>query len=315
MILQLFVASFVILALGQAVFGFHGDKFESKFWEFTSHSTSETARVKFTVALKLRNVGEMHNHFLKVSDPHSAYYGKYLSAREMDALYGPTPEGRRQVKAYFEAIPGSFVSIAEFGDLMHVEAPVKELEKHLNTELGYVKHVYDLIPSMSLRAKTDLHVPDEVSQHISFISLNQPVNLVKPRGVKAAERIAKREGRDRKAENSASITAGNEEAIVAFQAICGDGSTNANNPPCSDKAAADVPLFQFDVYSYTNAPIDAAYTLTTDPYQFTLINSKVYCYNAQSFAACSGSASDATDGCTCVAKVSEKETNQFYGEY
>lgn len=272
-------------------------KFVGEFWDFSDEVQDRSARVKFVVALKLRNHDEMHRHFLDISDPYSTNYGKYLTARELDKMYGPSIEAKRQVKAFFESVPGTHVHIADFGDLMEVTSPIWEIEKHLNTELAYVSHTTGLIPQKSLRSRTELAVPESIAKHIAFISLNSPVNHVKARGAKAVQRLLDREGEQA---NTVYITAGNNEALVRFQAYCGDGSVNNYNPPCSNGAVADVPLFNFAVSSYTNTKTNT-WTITTDPTDYVVTANKVYCYNNATKTTCDGTG-DAMH-CYCLAKV------------
>lgn len=295
----------LLLILLPAILSLYMGRFESEHWDFTPHSPAEGSRVKFTVALKLRNVARMHQHFLDVSNPKSLHYGKFLTARELDHVYGPSIEAKRQVKAFFESMPDTYASIADFGDLMRIDAPVKEVEKHLKTQLGFTKHNLDVISQSALRARTGLEIPDDIAQHISFISLNSPVNHVKARGAKAVSQLKAQEERNGAAATSVpSIVAGNEEAQIVFTAVCSDSSTNINNPPCANLGADQTPLFKFDVYTYTNTPTADTYTINTDPTEFTVTANKVFCFNTATYAACSASADDTTNGCKCVAKLS-----------
>jgi subtilase family serine protease len=296
--------------------GLYQGRFESDFWAFSNDVSDRSASLKFVVALNLRNTDQMHNHFLEVSNPSSKSYGKFLTAKELDALYGPTIEAKRQVKAYFQAIPGTTVRMADYADLMEVTAPISEIEKHFSTTLGYVSHIYGLIPQKSLRAMNEISVPEDIANHISFISLNAPVNHVKARGAKAVERLQEAQKSSEESANSVYITAGNNEALVRFQAYCYDALTlgqplvvNNQNPPCSTSGLVNVPLFQFAVSSYTNVKSNA-WVLDTDPTVYPVTANKVYCYNNVTKVSCDGTG-DAMH-CYCVAKVRKAVSIVFF---
>ena len=56
------------------------------------------------VSLKPANEGaiqEIEKHATAVSDPNDAYYGKYLSMEEVNALRAPDPDARGRVLDFF----------------------------------------------------------------------------------------------------------------------------------------------------------------------------------------------------------------------
>jgi hypothetical protein len=269
--------------------------FQTGHWTFSSDIFDKVnQKVKFIVALKLRNADQMHSHFLRVSDPTSAGYGKFLSPQEMYGQYGPSAEGRKAVLDYFKQLPDVELNIGEYGDLLEVRAQVKHVESLFKTQLGWVSN-----PSYSakaVRAKSDLSIPDSVAQHIDFVSLNSPVTHV--RG--SASDVIKAEQAAEKA-YSVGIVAGNEEALVRFTPTCGDGSKNYINPPCTNLPIEQIPLFTFSVNEYTNTATND-YILNTDATVFTVPFSKVYCYNTFSAQACAVPADQVN--CTCLTKLS-----------
>ena len=213
--------------------------------------------MKFIVALKLRNADKMHSHFLSVSDPKSPSYGKFLTPQEMQDMYGPEPAGKKAVLNYFKQIPNAELNIGEHGDLLEVVAPVKHVEGALKTRLGWVAS--PSYPTRSIRSKTDLNIPDHISQHIDFVSLNFPVMQARGKfyDTQATKRVY-----------SVSVTSGNEEAFVHFTPTCGDGQKNYMNPPCADLDISQIPYFSFSVKMFH-----------TDAQLFSVPFSKVYCYN------------------------------------
>jgi hypothetical protein len=271
--------------------------FTSSHWSFDNEADFGTNWVRFTVALKLHNKPAMKQHFQAVSDPRSASYGKYLSREELDKMYGPKPEEKLAVKKFFEQIPDSKVHLHEHGDLMEVLAPIHDVETHLKTELGLVSHNWNLIPQKSIRARTHLQIPDEITEYISFISLNAPVNHVKPR---AAKSLKQQQAPELVENTTIGIVPGNEDALIQFIPYCADGSINNYNPPCTN--FVDQPSFSVSVNTYTNTANDP-YVLNTDPTVFTISYTDVYCYD-NSTKPCSGSTRHGL--CYCLTKVKKK---------
>lgn len=290
--MRMLVAFLVALLPGVLGGNLHKGAFSSRVWNFDDSAEAGTKWVRFTVALKLRNTDGMHNHFQDVSNPNSANYGKYLTAEEVDAMYGPSVEDKRVVRDFFQQIKDSEVTLHENGDLLQVRAPIEHVEKQLQTKLGVVSHYTNRIPQKAIRAKSDLSLPNHIADKIAFISLNAPVNHIKPRGAKSVKQVE-----SEKAANAISVNPGNEEALVSFQPICSDGKVNNYNPPCSN--LNDAPGFSFAVNSYTNTAQNA-YILNSQPTVFNVPASNVYCYD-NSTAACSGAAHNGA--CTCLAKV------------
>ena len=226
---------------------------------------------------------------MSVSDPKSPSYGEFLSPQEMQDVYGPEPAGKKAVLNYFKQIPNAELNIGEHGDLLEVVAPVKHVEGALKTRLGWVAS--PSYPTRSIRSKTDLNIPDLISQYIHFVSLNFPVMQarVKFYDTQATKRVY-----------SVSVTSGNEEAFVHFTPTCGDGQKNYMNPPCADLDISQIPYFSFSVNEFTSN--GGNYVLNTDAQLFTVPFSKVYCYNIFTTQAC-GQPADQTN-CTCMTKVS-----------
>ena len=278
-----------LLTLENAI-SLHVGPFSSSSWFEDQKVIDRTKSTKFTVALKIRNEEEMRLEFLDVSNPKSSKYGKFYSQAQLNEKFGISLQDRLKVIEYFETIPGSKVSGRnELGDFITVEAPIESVENTLKTKLTWHSNEYNPTGKKGLRATSDIFIPNNIHNYISFVSLNSPITHVVPRAVK-----------DKQSQNSVGVTAGNQEALVRFQPICGDGSLNEASPPCSNLGDKDlIPKFNILVSSrYENKT--NPYALNTDPYLFDVPGADVYCYNSGTFLTCTGS-----DGpsCICIVKA------------
>lgn len=271
--------------------------FESKVWRFDETTDLGTRWVRFTVALNLRNTDLMHQHFLDVSNPASPNYGKYVGHRELDELYGPSAADKRAVQEFFQNIPEATVTMHEHGDLLQVLAPIEHVENHLQTSLGTVSHTYNRIAQKAIRSKTDLVIPAHIASKISFVSLNAPVNHVKPRAAKSLREVEEKKSKNLSKLPNVSIIPGNEEAVVVFYPICSDNSFNNFNPPCANIGTA--PDFVFSVSTYSNN-VPNQVQLDTDPTVFNVRANNVFCmYNTT--LPCDASTNKGL--CKCYTKV------------
>lgn len=257
---------------------------------------------KFTVALKLQNSELMHDELMELASPHSVRYGQYYSQASLQERFGPSQYTRNLVSTYLKQIKGATVHGADGnGDFLMVTASVKNIEEFFSTSLSWRRNIGADTTKRALRADTDLFVPDDVSEHISFISLNSPVSHLHPRATRtsdvsvAEEKSATEESEEVMATSKPGVTAGNKEALLTFKPICQNDVPNQYNPPC----ALDVmpPYFKIRVFSYSNA----GEQLAIDPLVFDIQIQDIFCMNSYSGVACSGA-----DGnnCTCITKVS-----------
>ena len=98
---------------------------------------------------------------------------------------------------------------------------------------------------------------------------------------------------------NASVTTGNEEAVLRFNIICGDGSWNQMNPPCANLDKKYIPQLVAKVSEHAELKANP-FPLVTSPLEFILTNDNIYCYNLYFGDTCSG-----MDGrnCTCITKL------------
>jgi subtilase family serine protease len=253
--------------------------------------------LEFLVALEMRNIDELRNEFIAVSDPKSARYGQYYDLRRLNQEFSLKLSDREAVVRFFASIPGARVEGHDsLGDFLNVRAPIKSIEESLATKVEF------FIPANtqrsanrgSYRAVYDLAIPSNIEKHIAFTSLTAPIHNLTPRLTKS----------DFNAESSAAsigVVQGNEEVLVQFTASCGDGSSNNVNPPCSNLSPGYQPLFTIQVTEQSLDTSDTA-DLTTEPLTFVVEASDVYCYNSETVLPCDGTINDGT--CLCLAKVS-----------
>jgi hypothetical protein len=312
------VATVLLTAFVAVCQALYTGEYLSERWIPDGNAVDLDFKVKFVVALNLRNVAHMHKTLLDVSNPQSKTYGKYFSREQISEKYGPSKEGRQQVVDFFKSLPGAEVHAGEHSDMFEVSAPVSSIHRTLGTELSWVKHAHKQTEKRSLRAMKPINIPQELHEHISFVSLNVPVNHVMPRAAKALSTL-RREARKAAgveykddhfdsaladaAAGSVGVSTGNQEALAFFKPYCGIGaaSTNQENPPCASSDAVDMPTFTVSVSEHANIQGNT-YLTSQEPVVYTVPASTVYCYNTYTTAGCSGA-----DGnnCTCIAKVTQ----------
>lgn len=254
--------------------------------------------MSFLVALNLRDTDLMHQEFLEISNPKSPRYGDFYDLQTLQSRFGTKPSDKQKVAKYFQSIPGAVVTGSEkHGDFLRVQAPIKAIEEKLQTELAYWSHMDEgtVLNKAHVRAVTDISIPYSIQEHISFISLNAPILSLKPRVSMNPMSASNAQATT----NSVSINPGNQEALVFFTALCGDGSVNNFNPPCSNLDQSDSPYFKFQV-TEREANISNPYTTTTNPLEFDIYPSDIYCYDTFTKGECTGRGNAS---CVCIAKV------------
>jgi len=160
------------------------------------------------------------------------------------------------------------------------------------------KHVSDKSDKRSLRTTSPLsRFPASIAEKISFVSLNSPINHMTPR--QSALRRSKSQSA---VASGVSAQAGNKEALVKFQPLCGaPGVPNDVSPPCSTSAAEDTPKYTVSIHQYSNSSSASGYLLDPDPIVVELVQEYIFCYNNITKSACNAGEEGS---CTCMAKVS-----------
>lgn len=152
-------------------------------------------RATFVVALKHRHPSELKEELLAVSTPQNAKYGKHLSVDQIRSKYAPHEEDAWSVVHFFENMGEATVELNKLGTMMLVTAPIAAIEEYLSTSLSWHVHEDDLSKlhaatannedsisedlqrmKRSLRATSAMAIPDNVADHISFVSLNTPIS-------------------------------------------------------------------------------------------------------------------------------------------
>lgn len=316
------------ILLTSCVHALYTGEFQSTNWIIDADSNinlDENTMTTVYVALKVRNEEELKQSFQDISNPNSVHYGKYLSMADIQRNYSPTADDIDTVMKYFQTI--STGAHAEYrmnqkNDILSIKCKVHELERFFNTKLNWYQHSSSNSNKAhapfkrSLRALKSLeNIPSDIQEKVAFISLNSPINHMKPRSTpndnNAAERSNSRTNTnadsklhsfsDAEYGSGITITPGNEEALVNFSPFCGDGSVNSDNPPCSSMSSLDIPQFTVFVTQHANNASNP-YQLTPEPLSFELSKpNSVYCVNNITLAPCTGSGQPGK--CICTAKI------------
>lgn len=243
---------------------------------------------------------------LSVSDPKSLAYGKYLKLDEIQSKFGASNEIKASVADYFRNIPETTVE-CRVNDIITVTSTVFQVENHFKTELVMVEHDRYRNHRTYIRARSKLQLPPDISQHVSFISLNSPVFTKPPSALKDVSdksgfmndaEVSLSRSRDT-SPNTVVVSGGNEEALIGFHAVCGDGLQNNFNPPCSDKAAFGLPTFSLAVTPYRDGNI----SLYTEPIKFHVQYKTVFCVYSNNYHPCDGNVTLGASKCYCYFKV------------
>jgi hypothetical protein len=300
-----------------------GAHLDSQNWiKDINKSLKKDEKVTFTVALKLQNEDVLHEELLAVSSPRSKRYGEYYSHESLQNKFGPSKDNRMEVATYFKQIENVEVrGIEEIGDFLTVTAPVYAIETFMKTSLSIRKNRNNLVDKTAIRADNPLNIPYHIAKKVNFISLNTPIAHMTPRASKSLKsqqkaKVNKKANGDISTfTNTIGLNAGNQQALVTFQPVCGDGLTNSANPPCSNMAhSKDIPIFTFimNQYAMNNThkpsetimkPLFTTISLTTNPTKFTISADEIYCASSLTSTACIAGNTSSTH-CICIAKIS-----------
>ena len=254
-------------------------------WVQTTDVPEPTQAFRFFVALVHRNLDQMRDEFLSVSTPGHALYGKHQSLSEINEKYAPSQDSKDKVRSWIKSnVIGAIINTE--GNMIEVKATVSAVEKGFKTKLNWhesVRHPSDK-KKRDLRATADLVIPASLHDSISFTTLNAPINMGKWRGHSSKDSLYEK-AKDAQSQTAATLsyTAGNDDALVKFQPICGDGSVNNFSPPCANLAANYVPVFTAIVQSYHNNKKDHYSLSTPTDILFEIPPASIYCYNVSVF--------------------------------
>jgi subtilase family serine protease len=138
-------------------------------WVRTAHvagTPAASSRLTFNVALPLRNQAQVNRLAKAVSDPHSASYGKYLTASQFNARFAPTSAQIAKVSSFLRSRNITIIGDGQGNRWVTASATVAQVEKAFDTKLktySYKGH--------RLRAATrDLSVPSSVRSLIAGFS-------------------------------------------------------------------------------------------------------------------------------------------------
>lgn len=265
--------------------------FSSGNWRLAEKLADPAQQVSFVVALRLPRRWEMHDLLMRVSDPRSADYGKYLSLAELKERFAPPAEQAQQVVHWLQdSLPGAHVEVNQNGDMVMVTAPIGTVERGFNTHLQLHFHKYNHKAAPALRATEPIAVPEQLHDAIAFVSLNSPITMNQPRSGRLLRNSSQPKKGLKVAKGEVSAESGNEAVTLSFQATCKGGTGNRDATPCA--STGNVPDILVTLLDLEN---DFAPVSTTVP------GGKVQCFKQGSNDACDGAGQP--ENCTCMALV------------
>lgn len=216
---------------------------------------------------------EIHARLMDVSSPKSPSYGKFYSQDRVAAEVWATSETRASVAAFFQQALGPSAHLQHEGAFLEIVAPVRAVETAFATSLAWYQHSES--SKRALRCTTALHhIPGNVAQHLTFLSINSPIMNLASTAVKASQRAAQVL---EPSSTTLSVTPGNKEAMVSFKPLCSNGAQNQYNPPCSTDATP--PVFAAVAEQFHNNRSDP-YNMIADPLDFPITRTNIFCYNS-----------------------------------
>jgi len=120
-----------------------------------------------TFAVKQLNIDKLHDKLMDVSDPDSPNRGKYLTHSEVNAIT-ENPQAVEAVERFLVANGVEYQKADPHGNYIKATSTVAKWEQMFNTDLHHVAHESDPTKPF-LRAVTDVHLPEEIAQHLDGI--------------------------------------------------------------------------------------------------------------------------------------------------
>lgn len=122
--------------------------------------------LQLTFALKQRNVAELEDRLMKVSDPDSPLYGKHMSLEEVSRLVRPSEATRKVVYGWLQSHGIRDCHTVTTQDFLQCTVSVEQAERLLS---GSRFHRYISDNYSVLRSSAPYSVPDEVHLHLDFV--------------------------------------------------------------------------------------------------------------------------------------------------
>lgn len=142
--------------------------------------------LKLTFALKQRNLDKLESLFMRVSDPDSKEYGKYLALHEVASLITPSDETQKTIKSWLRGHHGVNLkkcSTVKTEDFVTCEMSCEAAETLLpGAKFHYFNH--EKLDKPTIRSVQHYSVPSEIAKHLDFVGglLRFPaVNWARPK--------------------------------------------------------------------------------------------------------------------------------------
>ncbi|CAM9446983.1 unnamed protein product, partial [Phaeothamnion confervicola] len=170
---------------------------------FDANGLQGGANFTLTLGLHVLDRDVMRTRLLQVSDiTKSETYGEYFSASELRKFSGPPAAS---VEAVFDWLRDGGIDVSKESeggqvamnlneDLVRVHLTPSQAEALLRTRLAWHEHLPGDTPQMFLRAVEPLQLPPPVAATLSFVSVNGPIHLYRPRSGQAAAAAAEQKG-------------------------------------------------------------------------------------------------------------------------
>jgi tripeptidyl-peptidase-1 len=143
------------------------------------------AGVAFTVALKQRNLDQLHRVLMEVSDPRHVNYGKHWTHAQILELVQPVEADRKLVLDWLKAEAG--VIVEDRGDALRVRSSIAAAERLFNTKLSTFINLEneDTVPFVKFMGK--FSIPASLEHVISMVTgiTEFPTNIITPKIVTA----------------------------------------------------------------------------------------------------------------------------------
>ena len=191
-----------------------------------------TANYTAAIVLKLKAGGEdaLKNAVARTSDPQHADYGKFLTRTEVVALTAPPSDYVEAVQHWLEHGdcqghgPQSTkirATLSKGGDVIWVSGQIKDVESRFGTRLA----LFDHGERKAVRASMPLSaVPYCASQHMSFVTMNTPIQ---PGRARRGAKVSKSE----KVDIEGTATLLTRSGKVHVKQACPPATTVKSSPP------------------------------------------------------------------------------------